>query len=146
MIFKMKKSLFAFLSFTLVVSIAVIAMFEGLTNEYGGQIGENESLDKGHQDLNAIDKHCQGNEHRAGSVTQRSIHGSKYEDEDNKAENNNVAGNHVRKKTNHECERLGHNTHQFHRHHDKLDRNRYTREPEDVTPEMLVGAEKDYNE
>ena len=40
--------------------IAMAMAFKGLANEYGSKIGKNEGLDKGHQDLDHVNKYGKG--------------------------------------------------------------------------------------
>src|SRR5687768_17048720 len=100
--------------------VMIMATFKGLTDKHCCEIGENESLDKCHQDLQQVYKYCQRNKQQRRSPTQSRIHCSKNENETYKAQDDDVPGDHVREQTDDQCEGLGKDAHDFYRPHDRF--------------------------
>ena len=119
--------------------------FKCLSDKYSGQIGEDESLDKGHQYFNHVNEYRHQNKEGRCSPTERRIHGTEYKNQTDETHDDNVARNHIRKKTNDEGEGLGENAKNFNRHQDGLHTHGHRR-IENMTPEMLVGVEHDNDE
>src|SRR6218665_131612 len=122
----------------------IVMITDRLCDEYRCQVGEDESLDECHQDLDHIYEYSKSNRYRSEGNTCCLRHFCKDEDQAHKAQDDDVTRSHVCKKTHDQGEWLGEYTEQLHRQHHDLNRNRHTREPEDVTPEMAVGAEQDH--
>src|ERR1044072_6895753 len=63
------------------------------------------------------------------------------ENDRDQSKHDNVSCCHVRKQTNHQCERLREDTYDLDRDHNDQQRNRNSRRREDVTPVVLVSGE-----
>src|SRR5262249_7734065 len=100
-------------------------------------------LDKCYQHLDYVNKYCKGDRHRRKGDTSRFCHFSKDEDQAHKAQDDDVTGSHVGKQTHDQGEGLGEYTHQLYRQHEEFYTYRNTGIPEDMAPEMSVGAEQD---
>ena len=83
------------------VTMAIMSCFERLPNEHRRQIGKNEGLDKDYQEFYQINKdgECQRNRRETNSCER--AHGTEYENQRNEANDHDVTGDHVRKKTYH---------------------------------------------
>ena len=72
---------------------------------------------------------------------------SKYENQRDQADDDDVSGHHVGKKTDDQCERFGEYTQQFHgEHNENPYGKRHTWKPKDMGPEMFVCAGHDHEE
>src|SRR5688500_2605432 len=123
--------------------IAIAMAFKCLSDKYGGKIGENARLDKGHQYHDNVNKDGKSQRHRREAPADTFAHGAKYENERNEGDNNNVARHHVGEKTNHEGDRLGKNAQYLNRNHNQLD-TKGNRWVENMAPEIFIGAEQDH--
>src|SRR5579863_10069418 len=119
-----------------------VTAFECQTHEYRRQVGKDISLDKGHQQLDQVDKDRQQDKEWRRAPPQRSIHSAKHKDQDDKAQDDDMPRDHVGKKTNDKRERLCKDSQDLYRDHDRLDPQRHGR-VEDVQPVVFTGAEHD---
>ena len=118
--------------------------FKGLTNKNCSQVREDERLDKGNHYFNHIDEYGKCDAEWRKSPACNSTHRSKYENQRDKAQDDDVACHHVGKQTHNQRKGLGKYTQEFNRQHDEDSHwCRNARKPEDMPPEMLVGTEQD---
>ena len=94
-------SLYHYRFFCMLVSIRfLMPALKCLPDKERGEVGKNISLDKDHQDLDQVNKDRQQNEERRGPPAEGGIHRTKDEYQEDKAQNDNVPRDHIRKKTN----------------------------------------------
>lgn len=89
------------------MSFLMVLPFKRLANEYCRQVSEDKGLDKGHQHFNEINEHRKSNGYRTETNPYTFADGPKNKDQGNQTDDDNVAGHHVRKKTDHKGKRLG---------------------------------------
>ena len=121
-----------------------MATFKSLTNENRSQVGEDERLDKGNHYFNHINEYSKCDAEWRKSPACNSTHRSKYENQRDKAQDDDMPCHHVGKKTDNQRERFCKYTQEFNRQHDENSHRCWdSGKPEDMSPEMLVGAEQD---
>ena len=119
--------------------------FKGLADENSSQVGEDERLDKGNHYFDQVNENGKRNAQRRESPTRNRAHGPENKNQCNETEDDDMSSNHVGEKTHNQCEWFGEHTQQLNREHDENpDWCRNARKPEDMTPKMLVGAEKNH--
>ena len=123
----------------------IMTTLKGLADENSGQVGEDERLDKGNHYFNHINEYGKCDAEWRKSPTGNSTHRSEYENQRDKAQDDDMPCHHVGKQTHNQREGLGEYTQEFNRQHDEDSHRCWnTRKPEDMPPEMLVGAEQDH--
>src|SRR5580692_10961080 len=122
----------------------MMASFKSLPDKYRGQISKDEGLYKCHQYFDQVNEYRQYDEERGSTPSQGRIHGAKDEDQAYKAQDDDMARDHIGKKTDDQGEGLRENTQYLHRHHDRLHAQWHGRIG-DMPPIMPVGAGQDHN-
>ena len=92
-----------------------VATFKSLTNENRCQVGEDERLDKGNHYFNHIDEYGKCDAEWRKSPACNSTHRSKYENQCDKAQDDDMTSHHVGKQTDNQCKGLGEYTQEFNR-------------------------------
>src|ERR1700749_2086828 len=92
--------------------------FEGLGDEYGCQVGEDKCLYEGDQYFDQVNEDRKQDEERRSAPAQSNIHRAEDKDQDDEAEDNDMAGDHIGEKPDDQGERFGEYTHELHGPHD----------------------------
>src|SRR6185312_11988331 len=122
----------------------VVMLFYRLADEYSGQVSEDEGLDSRHQQLEEEHEYRerQGDNHE--TTTYISIEQGKYEYQADNAENNDVTGKHICKKTYHEGYRLNEQRDELDKYQQDLYAKWNVGRIEQVAPEVFVTAGHHY--
>ena len=116
----------------------------GHTGEHGGEQGEDESLDEGHDALQQAHEDIEDEGDDGHAVAQPDAHATEDEDERDDAEGDDVAGGDVGEESHHQHEGLGEDTDDFHKGHQRdgdLEEPRHTGRVDEVLPVVGVGGE-----
>src|SRR4051812_25611526 len=100
----------------------VMTAFKSLADKYRCKIGENKGLYKRNQYFQQVNEHGKQHEQRRSAPAQPCAHSAKNKNQDDKAQDDDVARYHIGKQTYDQGEGLGKNAHDFDRHHNYLDR------------------------
>lgn len=122
-----------------------MSTFKCLTNKDSGKVGENERLDKGNHYFDQVNEYSKCNAKWRKSPACNCAHGPKNKNQCDETEDDDMSRNHVGEKTYNQGEWLGEYTQQFNRKHDENPHRGWnTGEPKNMTPKMLIGAEKNH--
>src|SRR5579872_5843584 len=122
--------------------VMVLVGFVLQPDEDVGERGKNIGLDIGHQQIDKVDKDRHQDKKERGAPAQAGTHGAKHKDQDDKAQDDDMARDHVGEKPDDERERLGENAEDLDRDHDRLNPEWHGR-VNDMQPIVLAGAEHD---
>ena len=90
----------------------MVRLFHRHADVERGEHGENESLQIGHQTFQQRDKDTEEDAHHRHSATHKGAKKiAEDKDEEDKSEDDNMAGGHIGKETNHQYDGFGKDTH-----------------------------------
>ena len=127
----------------------VMGLCDSHADVEGCEHGEDESLDIGHKAFEQRDKDTEQHaHHRDGTADCRAKEVAQDKDDYDKAKNDDMAGRHVGKESNHKYDGLGEDTHQLDERHqgENLEPSRHAGRVEDVGPVMAITADIGYEE
>lgn len=122
-----------------------VLSFKRLADEYCRQVGEDECLYKGNHNFDKIDKYRKQYGNWREAPTCYFAHAAKNKDQADKAEDDDMPGHHVGKKTDNEGEGFCEYTEELYGYQDGFYAVWY-RGPEDMCPVVFIGAEQDDEE
>ena len=120
-----------------------VASFKSLTNKNRSQVSEDKGLDEGNHYFNHVDEYGKCDAEWRKTPACNSTHRSKYENQCDKAQDDDMPRYHVGKKTDNQSKGLGEYPQEFNRQHDENPHRCWNaRKPEDMSPKMFVGTEQ----
>jgi hypothetical protein len=125
------------------VPFLMMLPFKSLADENRRQVRKDEGLNKSNQHFDKVNEHRKCNGYRTKAYPYAFVDRPKNKDEGHQTNDDDVAGHHVRKQTNHKRKRLSDDAQQFHGDQDTLHKTRHGR-IEYMSPEVLVGTKEDH--
>jgi len=135
--------------FSRMMFFRMIMLFHGHSEIEGGKECENISLDECHQQFQEAHEYAESNGYRRNGHTQHAFDISEDKDQAHEAQDDDMPGGNVRKKTDHEDERLGENAKEFdewHQWNRKLKPPGHARRIINMLPVILIRTESGYDE
>src|ERR1700743_719069 len=100
--------------------LVVMTSFEGLSDEHRRQVCKNVSLYESNQHFDQINEERKQDKKGRCSPAQSDIHGAEDKDQTDKAEDDDMPGDHIGKNPDDQRKGFGKDTHDLHRPHDHL--------------------------